>query len=424
MAQPDNVIPQHADTHEAVYRRNFVFFLLDGILFSVALGVIGATTVIPDFVRQLTDSEIIIGLSSSIFSIGYTLPQLFIARLIVNQERKKWWFILPNIPTRFVILLFAVLLWTQTDLGAEIVLIFFLFAYAVAALGDGLVGVPWADLTGSSLNEPWRARFYGLMSAGSGIIMLAVTPLIALILSDQGPAFPQNYAVIFAISGFLFVISILPVIFVQELTDSKPTQSPPAFREYMGKLLQLMKEDVAYRRIIASQALTSLYLMAMPFYIGFSTTQLGISSQTAVPVLLAMQTMGNIAGALLYTWLGARNNTLYIRLALAGGALLPITALIASFVGPAPLYLGFLLSGTAISNLMFGYQNWIISHAPPKERPIYIGLSNTFIALVTLGTPILGGIIVQTVSYQLLFIVALMMVIATQFVLPKDSKRS
>lgn len=40
----------------------------------VALGIIGSTTVIPDFVRNLTDSEILIGFSGNIFTVGFALP--------------------------------------------------------------------------------------------------------------------------------------------------------------------------------------------------------------------------------------------------------------------------------------------------------------------------------------------------------------
>jgi len=416
-------ITTDAGQHEGIYRRNFIFFLLDGILFSVAIGMIGSTTVIPDFVRRLTDSEILIGLSSSMFGIGYTLPQLFIARFLVNQKRKKWWFIVPNVPTRFVLLLFGLFIWFQTDLKQNIILIIFLASYAIAALGDGLVGVPWADLTGSSLNEKWRARFYGLMSASSGLIMLAVTPLIALILSSSGLSFPQNYGIIFALSGLLFVISILPVIFVHELVDTTPTTSEPTTARYLSKLRQFLQHDRLYRGILLAQVLTALYMMAMPFYIGFGTTKLGLSSETAVPVLLAMQTLGNIAGALLYTWLGAKNNLLYIRLALFGGAILPLLALLSPFLGATALYIGFLLSGTAISNLMFGFQNWIITHAPSEDRPIYIGLSNTIISVVSMIAPIIGGTIAQTGSYRLLFIVALVMITLALFMLPSASKK-
>ena len=394
---------------ENIYRRNFVLFLLDGILFTVAIGMMGSSTVIPDFVRRLTDSEVLIGLSSTLFSVGYTLPQLFVARYIVGYERKKWWFILPNIPTRFVILTFAIILGFSGTMQPTNILFLFLGCYAIAALGDGLVGVPWAEMTGSSLDERWRARFYGFMSAGGGLIMLAVTPLIALILGDTGPDFPDNYALLFGISGVLFVISIFPVIFVHELPGGKAAQSTPSMMSYLPKLGQLIKQDKSYRSVILAQVFTSLFLMAMPFYIGFSTTQLGLSSETAVPVLFAMQTIGNISGALIYTWLGAKNNLLYIRLSLIGAAFLPLTALLASTVGAIPLYFGFLLSGVAVSNLMFAYQNWILTHAPADERPIYIGLSNTIIAVVTMISPIIGGIIIEQGTYSILFLTALVM---------------
>jgi hypothetical protein len=55
-------------------------------LFLVAKGILGPTTLIPDFIRCLTDSEVLIGLSSSLFKVGWTLPQLFIARYIASLQ--------------------------------------------------------------------------------------------------------------------------------------------------------------------------------------------------------------------------------------------------------------------------------------------------------------------------------------------------
>src|SRR5579872_4619758 len=102
-----DVQPSALEQHEPIYRRNFLYFTIDNTLFTVALSIIGATTVIPDFIAHLTDSKVLIGLAGSLFGIGWTLPQLFIARYIVRAEHKKWWFIGPNIPVRFVILIFA-----------------------------------------------------------------------------------------------------------------------------------------------------------------------------------------------------------------------------------------------------------------------------------------------------------------------------
>jgi MFS family permease len=123
-----------------------------------------------------------------------------------------------------------------------------------------------------------------------------------------------------------------------------------------------------------------------------------------------------VAGALVYTWLGARNNLLFIRLALVGVTVLPISALLATLVGPLPLYAGFLMSGLALSNLVFSYQNWVVSYATPDRRPIYVGLFNTIAAVISLIAPFIAGTIAQQIGYEALFAVALLMALTALFV--------
>jgi MFS family permease len=409
---PETLSPS---SRERIYRRNFVFFLIDNILFNVAMGIIGSTTVIPDFVRRLTSSEILIGLLSNLFTIGFTLPQLFVARYIVGQTRKKWWFVGPNIPVRFVILIFAgITFWIGRD-RPDLILLAFFICYAIAAFGDGLVGVPWADLAGTSLDNRWRARMFGFTNAGTGLIMLMVAPLIGIVLSDAGPAFPNNYVLLFAASGTVFAISILPGLFFHELPGGKAVEKIPSFGEFFPALGRVLREDIPFRSFIITRMFTSLFLMASPFYIGYATVELGLSSEVAVPVLLAMQTIGSVTGALAYTWLGARSNLLYIRVALGGAVVLPSSALLAGVVGPWPLYFGFLVSGLVTSNLISGYLNWVVGYADSEQRPIYVGLANTVTALISLIAPFIAGTIVQTLGYRPLFVVAIAMVLSALF---------
>jgi MFS family permease len=378
------------------------------------MGMIGSTTVIPDFVRRLTNSEVLIGLSSSLFEIAWTVPQLFIARYIVRVARKKWWFAGPNIPVRFVILIFGVITVLLGKGRPEAILVAFFVCYGIAGLGDGLVAVPWADLTGTSLDGRWRTRMFGLQSAITGVIMLAITPLIAILLAEA--EFPNNYGLLFGISGLMFALSMVPVLFIHELPGGKAVEKIPALSEFLPELGRVLRNDGPFRAILIARMLTSLFAMAAPFYIGFATVTLGLSSEVAVPTLLAMQTIGSVGGALAYTWLGARNNLLYIRLALVCGALLPISALLAGTFGTLPLYLGFLTSGLAMSNLSIGYQNWIVSYSTPDHRPIYVGLFNTISALASLAAPIIGGMIAQAFSYGPLFAVSLVMALTALFV--------
>ena len=403
-----------SDRRERIYRRNFFFFLSDGILFMVGMGMIGSTTVIPDFVRHLTNSEVLIGLSSSLFDIGWTLPQLFIARYIVRSARKKWWFAGPNIPVRFVILIFAAFTVLMGKDHPETVLIAFFIAYGIAGFGDGIVGVPWADLTGTSLNNRWRARMFGLMTASTGVIMLGAAPLIALILAAG--QFPDNYAMLFAIAGTLFALSIVPVLFLHELPGGKAVEKVPSLKEFLPDLGRVLRTDAPFRAILGTRLLTSLFMMSSPFYVGFATITLGLSSDVAVPTLLAMQTIGSVVGSLGYTWIGARSNLLFMRLALAGVTLLPISALLSSVVGPVPLYIGFLISGLALSNLNFSYQNWLVGYASADSRPVYVGLFNTIAAVISFASPIIAGTIAQSFGYQPLFVISLGMALAALFV--------
>ncbi len=404
-------------TRETVYRRNFIYFLTDSILFSVAIAIISSTTVIPDFVRRLTDSEILIGLSGSLFTIGYTLPQLFIARYIVRHARKKWWFVGPNIPVRLVILIFAgILIWLGRDQPGLVLLAFFI-CYGLAALGDGVVGVPWADLTGTSLDQRWRARMLGLTTAITGITMLLLAPLIGVVLSESGPGFPDNYAILFGFSGALFVLSILPGLFIHELPGGAAVDKVPSLGEFLPQLGGMLRDDLPFRAFILTRVFSNLFMMAAPFYIGYATVQLGEESAVAVPVLLAMETIGSISGALIYTWFGARHNLTFLRVALGLGVLLPVCALLAGVVGPIPLYLGFLIAGMATTtNLFFSLLNWIVGYADSDRRPIYVGLSNTVAAVVSLIAPFIAGTIAQNFGYPPLFVVAMLMALCALFI--------
>jgi MFS family permease len=257
---------------------------------------------------------------------------------------------------------------------------------------------------------------FGLTAASTGVIMLGASQLIGIVLSRAGPAFPNNYALIFGAAGLLFVLSILPGLFIHELPGGKVVEKIPSLGEFLPGLGHVLRTDLAFRAMIITRMLTSLFTMASPFYIGFATVQLGLSSTVAVPTLLVMQTIGGVSGALVYTWLGARRNLLYIRLVLGLAALLPISALLATIIGPLPLYLGFLVSGLTAGNIFMGFQNWVITYATPDQRPIYSGLFNTVSAVISLIAPFIAGTIAQQIGYEALFVVALAMGLGAFFV--------
>ncbi|MBN2470274.1 MAG: MFS transporter, partial [Anaerolineae bacterium] len=267
-----------------------------------------------------------------------------------------------------------------------------------------------------SLDNRWRARYFGLQTAISGLILLVVAPRIGTLLNSEQVAFPQNYGILFAISGGLFILSIIPPLFLKELPSGAAGTSVPTFREFIPTLGRVLREDRPFSAMIVTRMLSSLFMMGAPFYIGFATIDLGLSSGVAVANLLQMQTLGTLIGALIYAWMGNRHNLLYIRIALLTASLLPISALLASRLGPIPLYIGFLAAGMALSNLFASYLNWVIMHVRPEQRAIHTGLFNTIAALTLLFAPVIGGTIAQTLGYQAVFVVALALILCAFFV--------
>ena len=403
---------------EQIYRRNFIFFLADFVLFGMAFNLIGSTTVIPDFVRKLTDSEVLIGISSQMFEIGWLLPQLLVARSLMRVERKKWWFVGPNIPVRMLMILFAgVIFWLGKDRPGTLLACFFLF-YGLAALGDGLVGVPWVDLAGSSLDNRRRARMFGFGTALSGIMVLVIiAPTVRFVLGDNGPDFPGNYALLFGLAGAIFLISVPVGVLIHELPGGgKARDTVPTLREYLPDLLRVLREDHPFRAMISARVLATLFTMAGPFYIGFGTEQLEMSSDVAVSNLLLMQTLGSLGGALLFSWLGHRQTLRFIRLTICIGFLPPVLALIASQVGPALLYLAFLAAGLVGGTLGISFINWVIGYATAEQRPVYSGLFNSISAVGLLTAPLIGGVLVEVLGYEAVFLAALVMMIGALIV--------
>jgi MFS family permease len=61
--------------------------------------------------------------------------------------------------------------------------------------------------------------------------------------------------------------------------------------------------------------------------------------------------------------------------------------------------------GIVGSSIMLGFLNYILDLAPPGQRPTYMGLSNTLGGVLVL-VPMLGGWLLQTTSYPVVFAAA------------------
>jgi len=144
-----------------------------------------STSVIPRFCPRLTDSEVLIGGWQASFPIGFTLPQIIIAAICAPCPQEVV-FVGPQHPVRSSADLRRDHGWWAKTPGTR--LLAFFLCYGIAGFGDGLVGVPWSDMTALASIYRWRGACRPDNGGHRGDLVL-IAPLIGNCPERHRPGF-------------------------------------------------------------------------------------------------------------------------------------------------------------------------------------------------------------------------------------------
>lgn len=380
-------------------RRNFVLFVLDYFAFGVGFGMVGTSSAfIPDFVSQLTSNQSLIGLTTGAYYFFWLVPQLFLAQ-IVNRRTWRKPFLLPAPFVRLTMIAIAIVLVTVDPRNTQVMLIAFLLGYWAFAIGDSIVTLGWGDMLGSSMPNKLRGTLFGIGQFTVALGAFGMSQFARWAIGDSGLAFPLNYGLVFAVAGTFFVLGGIGLAMLREEQPTPVTEKSPSVREYGAFLGNVLRTDREFRHFVRTRLLFDLAAMSAPFYTIFATGNLGIPSAVLIADTIILIQVGNAMGALAMGVLSRRSGSKAVLL-VAGGALAleGAFALLSYFGGgQAALYVTFFLMGVVSGTIYPSYFDWMITHAPPHARPIYIGLTNTISAVSNLA-PLLGGILLQITS--------------------------
>ncbi len=401
------------------YRRNFAALLGDYVFFGVGAAFAGLTTVLPNFIGQLTDSKIIIGLLSTLGSGAFMLPQLVFANLVTNKPRKKPYFNVGAGFSRPLYLLYGIALWLGLAHSPALALVL-IFAVQVAFwIGDSLATVVWFDVLTKAMPPERRGRWLGSAQVAGAVSAVGAGAIIAVLLGESGPPFPYNYAALFTLASVFLLLALFSWSFVVEPIEPGEAGERTRWRDYLPHLVETLCQDHIFRRLIIVRLLAGFDSLAIGFYILFATGELGLPPET-VGVFAAVQTVGGLIASLA---LGAINERLGTHRVIQVATALALTA---PLVGLGVLWLPirgevltttvyawvFLMMGAVANSAMLGFFNYLMELSPAAQRPTYIGLFNT-IGGVLVVLPTIGGWLLQTTSYGVLFaLTAVMLAIA------------
>ena len=388
------ILPPH-------YRWNFFAILVDYICFGVAFTFVSLSSVMPAFVGQLTDSAPVIGLVSTVFRGGWLLPQLAAARLVGDKPRKKPYMV-AGISGRIMFLIITLALLAGLARYPTAMLILFFTCLGLWAASDGVASLVWFDIFARAIPPRRRGRLIGVGQVVSGLAGVGVGALVGLILNRR--PFPVNYMLLFLSAGIVLIPSSVALILVREPPpdDAGPQADGQARESWLKPLLT----DRTFRHLILCRILVGMIDLAVPFYVGHAENVLHLPASIIGGFVVAQTLAGVVASAALSLvserW-GARH---VARIASAVAAMGPLFAMVAHLAGGGWLVQAYpfvyVVLGVVNSAWMLGFFNYMLEIAPEGMRPVYVGLGNTIMGMLTLA-PMVGGWLLEATSYTVLF---------------------
>lgn len=388
------------------HRRNWLAFFADYVLFGLGLTFASTTTTLPAFVAELTDNKVLIGAVSAVWTGSWLLPQIFAANYVSNKPRKLPLALKGSWIGRPALLLFVFYLALGGVQFRGLTIFLFLAAIAFFIGIDALVALAWFDLLGKSMAPAERSRIFGFGQVATGVLAIGAGILIAYLLGASGPAFPFNYAIIFALAGACFMGSLWALSYLVEPRETVPDERV-SLRHYLPQLVSILRTDQNFARLNLSHLLIGAASLAMPFYAVYAIRVVGVS-EARIGLFAMAQTIGSaLAGLLLGPLAERRGSHRAIQTLGFVHTTAPMLALVLARLPTGALLdwlypLIFVLLGMGEGAAILGYYNYVLDIAPTGQRPDYIGLTNT-LAGPLLVVPLLGGWILERSSYSTVF---------------------
>ena len=284
----------------AVQKYNIKINLLDGAFFGLAMGFTSFVTILPLFVRQMTDSALLIGLVPAIHNMGWMLPQLLTSRRISGMRRVKPWVLAATIQERLPFLFFALLAWMLPSLSKQAALIITFILLIWQGLGAGITAGAWQTMISKIIPGQLRGTFFGSQSAAANLLASGSAILAGIILAElSGPA---DFTLLFLLNSLAMVVSWFFLARTVEEDSLIPDEITPSV-DYWRSVWGILKQDRNFSWFLVARTLSQFAMMGTAFYTVYSVDFLGMDEIT-IGLLTAVFLAAQIIMNPIMGWLG------------------------------------------------------------------------------------------------------------------------
>ena len=393
---------------------NFAMGLIHGMFYTGGLAFGNANTILPVFLNFFTNSKMLIGFSSTIMGslggIGSVLPQLFVASRLETKVHKR--------PLLRIAITIRALCWGFLALTTyffaishpNVVLFSLFLLLTIFSFMGGVAAIPFYDIWGKAIPSTLRGRFFGYRQLLGGILAVGAGLVAKYVLADKNILFPQNFSILFFLAFIFISISYLGLGSVREPVE-EVHKTHLGFQKFLKKAFRILKSDSNYKKFLLVEILVGTSALALPFYVLYAKDVLNVRLGM-VGIFLAAQMLGSALSNFLWAHL---SDFVGNKKVIQVSALLALTVPLFAIIIPPDFSILFiflfLFIGVFTAGYTIGKTNFLLDIAPQKDRLAYISLNGTLIFPVAIF-PLIGGAIAQHMSYNLLFVITLLMVLA------------
>lgn len=395
-------------------RRNFRLGVLNGLLYFLGGTLIDPTLVIAAFISHLSDSALWVGLILPLLDGSWFLPQLYVSGFLQSQPRK--------VPFYRYTAIVRSLAWMAVTASVffigqpTILLVVFFVALTVAAIGSGFSGLPFLEIVSKTIPPNERGLFFAWRLTIGGVLGIGASAAVQWMLGSSSPfAFPNNFGMLFLAATVLYIAGLYSFSMVDEPPDTIVLPRASFFAQ-VRRALQIVRGDGNFRLFLALRTALMIGGSAVPFYAVYVQQQSG-GSLAMIGVYLATFKTANLSANMLFGRASARWGHHRLMQVASGTGLLMAAMVLGLALAAATLRMPgwaaslwlvpvFAVSGIRESGIGVSAQSLLLDIAPPSERSLYLGFTNSVLGIILLSTGF-SGLVVEAFGYPSLFGVTL-----------------
>jgi hypothetical protein len=367
--------------------RNFALNAANGAATKTAEQLASPGVVLPLLLAGVAAPVVLAGALEPVRRGASLLPGLVVSGRMRAFERRKGFWVAAGLAQAAALAVMAVAAAALSGAWAGVVVVVML---AVFSLSSGAGSVAFGDVMGKTIATPRRGRLLGLRAAAGGAVTIAVGGALAATLGPQ--ATRGTFVALLLASAGLWVLGAWLFALIREPAGAVAGGRKPLAEARAGAAL--LRRVSGLRRFLLARGLLAVTEVAVPFYV-LAARQEGVDASGLGAFLVASGVAAVVSNPI---WGRVTDRASDRAVMTAAGAIGALAAALAAVLvvmdtGSEAAYATVVfVAVTAQEGVRLGRKAYLVTAAPPDERPLYVALANTIIGVVMIALGFLGVI--------------------------------